>query len=196
MQFIQAATCEPTCTVSNYRNVFTLSCRYGGRSPCCRVCISAGRWLAVVRQNPRSMPHKGHGGRTISTLASHQGEPGSIPGRVTGFSQVGIVQDDAVGLLVFSRISISPPLHSGAAPYSLLSPSSAHKTSLLRAAQISSLTSSEVTTKGISIIVHAMECQTTKGITITVHAMECQEHQRHYHNSPCHGVSRPPKASP
>ncbi|KAJ8872782.1 hypothetical protein PR048_026398 [Dryococelus australis] len=41
----------------------------------------------------------------------------------------------------FSRGSpVSPPLHSGAAPYSLQSPSSALKTSLLRAAQISSLT--------------------------------------------------------
>ncbi|KAJ8878823.1 hypothetical protein PR048_019409 [Dryococelus australis] len=31
----------------------------------------------------------------ISTLASHQGEPGSIPGLVTGLSQVEIVPDDA-----------------------------------------------------------------------------------------------------
>ncbi|KAJ8893902.1 hypothetical protein PR048_006503 [Dryococelus australis] len=37
------------------------------------------------------------GNSTISMLASHQGEPGSIPGRVTGFSQVGIVSDDAIG---------------------------------------------------------------------------------------------------
>ncbi|KAJ8878904.1 hypothetical protein PR048_019507, partial [Dryococelus australis] len=41
----------------------------------------------------------------------------------------------------FSRdLPFHPPLHSGAAPYSLQSPSSALKTSLLRAAQISSLT--------------------------------------------------------
>ncbi|KAJ8870419.1 hypothetical protein PR048_029441 [Dryococelus australis] len=41
----------------------------------------------------------------------------------------------------FSRnLSSPPPLHSGAAPYSLQSPSSALNTSLLRAAQISSLT--------------------------------------------------------
>ncbi|KAJ8870785.1 hypothetical protein PR048_027084 [Dryococelus australis] len=50
--------------------------------------------------------------------SSHQDEPGS-PGRVTGFSQVGIVPDDAVGRRVFSGISRSPPLHSGTAPYSL-----------------------------------------------------------------------------
>ncbi|KAJ8866691.1 hypothetical protein PR048_032552 [Dryococelus australis] len=52
-----------------------------------------------------------------TTLASHQGEQGSIPGRVTGFSQVGIVTDDAVGRRVFSGISRFPrpfipaPLH-------------------------------------------------------------------------------------
>ncbi|KAJ8870298.1 hypothetical protein PR048_029319, partial [Dryococelus australis] len=54
---------------------------------------------------------------TISTLASHQGEPGSIPGRVTGLSQVGIVPDDAAGRRAFSGISRFPrpftlvPLH-------------------------------------------------------------------------------------
>ncbi|KAJ8877392.1 hypothetical protein PR048_021846 [Dryococelus australis] len=53
----------------------------------------------------------------ISALASHQREPGLIPGRVTGFSQVGIVQDDAVDRRVFSGISRYPrqfipvPLH-------------------------------------------------------------------------------------
>ncbi|KAJ8873064.1 hypothetical protein PR048_026680 [Dryococelus australis] len=77
----------------------------------------------------------------IYTLASHQGEPALIPGRVTGYFQVGIVSDDAVNRWVFSGISrFPPPLHSGTAPYSLQSPSSALKTSLLRAAQISSIT--------------------------------------------------------
>ncbi|KAJ8869707.1 hypothetical protein PR048_028702 [Dryococelus australis] len=39
-------------------------------------------------------------------LASHTGEPGSIPGRVTpGFLQVGIVPDDAAGRKVYSGIS-------------------------------------------------------------------------------------------
>ncbi|KAJ8889275.1 hypothetical protein PR048_008773 [Dryococelus australis] len=52
--------------------------------------------------------NKTHLKRAISTLASHQGEPGSIPGRVTGFSQVGIVSDDAVGRRVFSGISRFP----------------------------------------------------------------------------------------
>ncbi|KAJ8889717.1 hypothetical protein PR048_009218 [Dryococelus australis] len=54
---------------------------------------------------------------TEITLASHRGEPGSIPGRVTVFSQVGIVLDNAVGRRVFSGISRFPhpfipaPLH-------------------------------------------------------------------------------------
>ncbi|KAJ8894462.1 hypothetical protein PR048_007116 [Dryococelus australis] len=74
------------------------------------------------------------------TLASHQSEPGSVPGRVTGFSLVGLVPDDAVGRRVFSGISRFPhPLILGTAPYSLQSPSPALKTSLIRAAQLSSL---------------------------------------------------------
>ncbi|KAJ8887483.1 hypothetical protein PR048_013698 [Dryococelus australis] len=55
--------------------------------------------------------------RGVSALASHQGEPGSIPGLVTGYSQVGVVTDDAVGRRIFSGISRFPrpfipaPLH-------------------------------------------------------------------------------------
>ncbi|KAJ8898155.1 hypothetical protein PR048_003515 [Dryococelus australis] len=76
-----------------------------------------------------------------STLASHQDEPRSIPGRVTGFSQGGIVPDDAVGSAgLLGDLPFPPHLHSGAAPFSLKSPSSALKTSLLGAAQISLLT--------------------------------------------------------
>ncbi|KAJ8898280.1 hypothetical protein PR048_003640 [Dryococelus australis] len=42
------------------------------------------------------------GGRAVSLLACHQGDPGSIPSRVTpGFSHVGIVPDDTVGQRVF-----------------------------------------------------------------------------------------------
>ncbi|KAJ8897502.1 hypothetical protein PR048_002849 [Dryococelus australis] len=52
-------------------------------------------------------------------LASHQGEPGSIRGLVTGFPQVGIVPDDAAARRVFSGISrFPPPLHFSAAPHS------------------------------------------------------------------------------
>ncbi|KAJ8897349.1 hypothetical protein PR048_002695 [Dryococelus australis] len=57
-----------------------------------------------------------------------------------GHRLVGIVPDDAAGRPVFSGIShFPPPIHSGAAPYTPQSPSSALKTSLLRAAEISSL---------------------------------------------------------
>ncbi|KAJ8881326.1 hypothetical protein PR048_017807 [Dryococelus australis] len=52
---------------------------------------------------------QGHGGRAACTLTPHQGEPGSIPGRVTRLSQVGIVPDDAVGRRVSSGISRFPP---------------------------------------------------------------------------------------
>ncbi|KAJ8866428.1 hypothetical protein PR048_032271 [Dryococelus australis] len=46
---------------------------------------------------------------TVRQLASYQGEPGSIPVRVTPeFSQVGVVSDDAAGLRVFSGISRFP----------------------------------------------------------------------------------------
>ncbi|KAJ8877400.1 hypothetical protein PR048_021854 [Dryococelus australis] len=55
----------------------------------------------------------------LNLLTSHQGEPGSIPDRVTpGFSHVGIVPDDVAGRRVFSGISRFPrplmpmPLHS------------------------------------------------------------------------------------
>ncbi|KAJ8888932.1 hypothetical protein PR048_008426 [Dryococelus australis] len=58
----------------------------------------------------------------LTLLASHLGEPGSIPGRITpGFSQVGIVPDDAAFRRVFSGISFfPPPFYSGATPYSPL----------------------------------------------------------------------------
>ncbi|KAJ8893874.1 hypothetical protein PR048_006475 [Dryococelus australis] len=65
---------------------------------------------------------RGRGGVVVRLLASHQGEPGSIPGEVAlGFSHVGIVPDDGrcrwsasfLGDLLFP-----PPSHSGAALYS------------------------------------------------------------------------------
>ncbi|KAJ8877618.1 hypothetical protein PR048_022073 [Dryococelus australis] len=68
---------------------------------------------------------------------------GLIPGRVTpGFSQVGIVPDDASGQRVFSGTSHFPRPRIPALLHShLISPSSALKTSLLRAAHISQLNS-------------------------------------------------------
>ncbi|KAJ8868913.1 hypothetical protein PR048_030454 [Dryococelus australis] len=53
----------------------------------------------------------GHGGLVVSLLASHVGEPGSIPDGVTpGFSPVGIVPGDATGRRVFSGTSRFPAL--------------------------------------------------------------------------------------
>ncbi|KAJ8894994.1 hypothetical protein PR048_000303 [Dryococelus australis] len=46
--------------------------------------------------------------KQVVTLVSHQREPGSTPGRVTRFSQVGIMPDDAVVRRVFSCISRFP----------------------------------------------------------------------------------------
>ncbi|KAJ8872087.1 hypothetical protein PR048_025688 [Dryococelus australis] len=118
--------------------------------------FTAGRWVAALRAH-RSRKRVGRGGfpttaRSIrvgasysTSLASYQGVPGSFPFWVTGFSHVGIVPDDAVGRRVFWGISrFPPPFHSGAAPYSLQSPSSPLRASLLRATQISSRTHNNI----------------------------------------------------
>ncbi|KAJ8869145.1 hypothetical protein PR048_030713 [Dryococelus australis] len=75
----------------------------------------------------------GRGGRAVRSLASHQGEPGSIPGRaILGLSQVGIVPDDAGRF--FSGISRFPHPRIPALLHSLVvSPASALKTSSLGA---------------------------------------------------------------
>ncbi|KAJ8874451.1 hypothetical protein PR048_025300 [Dryococelus australis] len=82
------------------------------------------------------------GGVVVRLLASHLCEPGSILGRVPpGFSHVGIVPDDAAGRWVFSGISrFLRPYIPALLHIHFASPASALKTSLLRAAQISSLT--------------------------------------------------------
>ncbi|KAJ8867482.1 hypothetical protein PR048_031284 [Dryococelus australis] len=68
---------------------------------------------------------------TISTLTSHQGEPGSIAGRVTGILASGNRVGRCSWLVGFlGDLPLPQPLHSGADPYSLQSPSSALKTSL------------------------------------------------------------------
>ncbi|KAJ8879826.1 hypothetical protein PR048_020434 [Dryococelus australis] len=62
---------------------------------------------------------------------SNQGEPGSIPGLVTGFSHVGIVPQRCRWSAFFlGGLPFPPPFHSGAAPYSPQLPSSALNTSL------------------------------------------------------------------
>ncbi|KAJ8882915.1 hypothetical protein PR048_014754 [Dryococelus australis] len=83
---------------------------------------------------------KGRSCVVIRLLASHQGEPGSIPGGV-GFSHMRIVPGDAAGRWVFSGISRFPsPCIPALLQTRLASPLSVVKTSMLRAAQISSFT--------------------------------------------------------
>ncbi|KAJ8878359.1 hypothetical protein PR048_018936 [Dryococelus australis] len=76
----------------------------------------------------------------VSLLASHQDDPGSIPGGHFVFSHVGIVPDDAVRRRVFSGISHFPrpfiPAQLHTHPSLTLIGS---KTSMLRAFQLSSL---------------------------------------------------------
>ncbi|KAJ8870249.1 hypothetical protein PR048_029270 [Dryococelus australis] len=86
---------------------------------------------------------RGSDSAPTSAVPARRGRPARLPPRRSGlnprpgrsgFSHVGTVPDDAVDRRVYSGISRSPPpLHSGAAPYSPPSPSSALKTSLLRA---------------------------------------------------------------
>ncbi|KAJ8880266.1 hypothetical protein PR048_016732 [Dryococelus australis] len=87
---------------------------------------------------------RGLGSVTVRLLASHLGKPGSIPdGVAPGFSHVRIVSDDAAGRRVFSGISRFPRPRIPAQFFShFASPTSSLKTSMLRAAQISSLTHS------------------------------------------------------
>ncbi|KAJ8866094.1 hypothetical protein PR048_033618 [Dryococelus australis] len=69
----------------------------------------------------------------VRLLASHLGEPGSIPGWVApGLSYVGIVTDDAAGRRVFSGISRFPPALAfrRCSALNLASPPSALRTSL------------------------------------------------------------------
>ncbi|KAJ8879243.1 hypothetical protein PR048_019849 [Dryococelus australis] len=97
-----------------------------------RVCYGATGATRLQQRRRRYC-----GDRAVSLLASHQYEPVSIPGLVTPrFSHTGIVPDDAAGRWVFSVTSRFPLLlHSSVSSFSLLT---SIKTSLLRAAQISS----------------------------------------------------------
>ncbi|KAJ8887586.1 hypothetical protein PR048_013803 [Dryococelus australis] len=85
---------------------------------------------------------RGRGGVVVRLLASHLGEPGSIPNGVApGFSHVGIVPDDAAGCRrVFSGISrFHRPFIRALFLTYLASPPSALKTTMFKAAQVSSL---------------------------------------------------------
>ncbi|KAJ8870646.1 hypothetical protein PR048_029669 [Dryococelus australis] len=85
-------------------------------------------------------------GTVVRLLASYQYEPGSIPGGdVVKFSHVGIVPYDAAGRRVSSGISLFlHPFITALLHTHLASPSSAPKTSMLKATLISSLTGLEL----------------------------------------------------
>ncbi|KAJ8885882.1 hypothetical protein PR048_012088, partial [Dryococelus australis] len=115
------------------------------RLPCPCILALLNFYAISPRFGFRDLVVKSH--LNISThlkkqLVSHQGEPGSIPDRITpGFSQMGIVPDDAAGRRVFSvifrshRVCIPALLHSR-----LISPTTL-KTSMLTAAKIAQLNS-------------------------------------------------------
>ncbi|KAJ8868673.1 hypothetical protein PR048_030212 [Dryococelus australis] len=86
----------------------------------------------------------------------------------SGFSHVGVVPDDAVGRRFFfiGDLPFPTPLHSGAAPLSPESPSSALKTSMLRAVQISSLTHSINKALHVSVLESAIKLQQHIGILV------------------------------
>ncbi|KAJ8877930.1 hypothetical protein PR048_022389 [Dryococelus australis] len=84
---------------------------------------------------------RGRSGVVVRLLASHLGKPDSFPGGVApGFSQMGNVTDDAADRRVFLGISrLTRPFIPVLLHTPLTSRPSALKTSLLRAARISSL---------------------------------------------------------
>ncbi|KAJ8882762.1 hypothetical protein PR048_014575 [Dryococelus australis] len=92
----------------------------------------------------------GRGGEVVSSLASHHGEPGSIPvgGRPLTL-HVGTVPEDVAGRRPFSGVSCFPrPCIPALLHTHLASPSSALEISMLRDAQISLLTRSEMDLRG------------------------------------------------
>ncbi|KAJ8898440.1 hypothetical protein PR048_003800, partial [Dryococelus australis] len=83
------------------------------------LCLVVIAYLMRLAKSPLSLSHfsASNGGRSYSDgvvvrlLASHLGEPGSIPGGVApGFSLVGLVPEDTAGQGVFSGISSFPAL--------------------------------------------------------------------------------------
>ncbi|KAJ8866336.1 hypothetical protein PR048_032179 [Dryococelus australis] len=107
-------------------------------------------------------------------LASHQGESGIIPGRVTfGFSRVGIVPDDAAGRRVFSGISRFPRPSVPVLLHTHLNhPHRLSRTSLLKAAQLSSLTLIDVD------ILNAAETKIGRSRDVSGEAAFCERKRR------------------
>ncbi|KAJ8877671.1 hypothetical protein PR048_022126 [Dryococelus australis] len=113
-------------------------------------------------QGRPEVPRGPHSLLPPTLLASHQGEPSSIPGGVApGFSLVEIVSDNAIGQRVFSGISRFPrPCSPTLLRTHLASPLPTLKTSLLRATQISSLPHSSLE---VNDIPEEVDCDTTVG---------------------------------
>ncbi|KAJ8872775.1 hypothetical protein PR048_026391 [Dryococelus australis] len=69
------------------------------------ICLRLVHYLPTPRTILTSVVQNTHIPCAVSLLATHQGEPDSIPGRVTpGYSHLGIMPDDAAGRWVFSGI--------------------------------------------------------------------------------------------
>ncbi|KAJ8893323.1 hypothetical protein PR048_005914, partial [Dryococelus australis] len=72
-----------------------------------------------VRKEPQKCSNMAGSHSPTTYLQENLCEPGSITGRVTpAFSRMGIVPDDDTGQRVFSGSPVSPPFHSGVAPFS------------------------------------------------------------------------------
>ncbi|KAJ8897621.1 hypothetical protein PR048_002970 [Dryococelus australis] len=113
-------------------NKDALLLRYISKTQNCDLVFSVLNAMFVSRAILN--PSEDCSGQAVSSLASHQGNPGSIPNQVPGFSHVGISLDDAVGRGVFSGISYFPRSFISALLHTLPQlPSSALKTSLLTA---------------------------------------------------------------
>ncbi|KAJ8870266.1 hypothetical protein PR048_029287 [Dryococelus australis] len=97
---------------------------------------------------------RGRGGVVVRLVASHLGEPGYIPGVFDpGSSRVGIAPDDATGRWVFSGISrFSRPSIPALLHTHLTLPSSAVKTSMFRAAEISPLHSKDNRSTAVTLM--------------------------------------------
>ncbi|KAJ8897143.1 hypothetical protein PR048_002489 [Dryococelus australis] len=88
--------CASTKLAASYRSLF---------SP---LCVTSPNVLFLSDAGSKSVSSGKHA-RTVRLLPSQQGDPGSIPGRVTpGFSQIGIIPDDAAGRRLFYEISHYP----------------------------------------------------------------------------------------
>ncbi|KAJ8883545.1 hypothetical protein PR048_015389 [Dryococelus australis] len=116
-----------------------------------------------------------HNGKMIPSQAeivSHQDAPGSIPGEVSSrIFACGVVPDDAAGRRVFSGIYRFPlPRIPALIGTHLASPFSALKTSILRAAQISSLT--HPSRKPISAPVGTILVVTSDVVAVPLHGYD------------------------